>query len=81
MPIIIPPAAFDVPAIVQVAAHAPAHPAASRAAAPPARGNTTPSPGPQPLGTGEGPEIVTPPAAPISVPPPPTTNTSNGGKR
>jgi hypothetical protein len=62
MPMILPPHAFEVPAIIRVAAHGQTHPAAPRPATPPARGNTQPSPGPQPLGSGQGPEIVTPPA-------------------
>jgi hypothetical protein len=80
MPIILPPPAFDVPAIIRVASHAPAGPAAPHPASPAARGTTAPTnPGPQPLDTGQGPQVVSPPAA--KVPPPPTTTTSSGWKR
>ena len=76
MPIIIPPYAFDVPAIVRVAAHAPANPGASRLAVPAVRSKTVPSPGAQPLGTGEGPQLLSP-TSPVPPPPPPPTTTSS----
>jgi hypothetical protein len=72
MPIILPPA-FEVPAIIRVASHAPAaHPAS-----PTTRGTAVPTnPGPQPLDTGQNPEIVTPPTARVLPPPPPSTTTT-----
>ena len=79
MPIILPPPAFEVPAIIRVAAHAPAGPAASHAPAP--RGKTVPiTPGPQPLGGGQGPDIVGP-TAPVPPPPPPTTTGTSARTR
>jgi hypothetical protein len=82
MPVILPPDAFEVPAIIRVAAHAPASPATTHAPAP--RGQTVPvNPGPQPLGGGEGPAIVSPsaPVVPVSPPPPPpATTTSSSAK-
>jgi hypothetical protein len=79
MPVILPPDAFEVPAIIRVAAHAPANPAATHAPAP--RGQTVPvNPGPPPLGGGENPSIVVP-VAPVSPPPPPpATTTSSSAK-
>jgi hypothetical protein len=76
MPMILPPHAFEVPAIIRVVAHGQTHQAAPRPATPPARGNTQPSPNPQPLGTGQDPEIVAPPAVQVTPPPPPPTGTN-----
>jgi len=73
MPVVIPPGSFDVPAIVQTAAHAPGNPAAARSPASPARGAPAPRPGPQPLGGDQGPDIIGPPPSPPPPPPPPTT--------
>ncbi|MEA2757380.1 MAG: hypothetical protein QOJ54_3669 [Aliidongia sp.] len=79
MPFILPPPAFEVPAIIRVASHAPVNPAASHPAPPPARGTTVPAhPGPQPLDGVQNPQIVSPPAAKVPVP---TTTTSSGWKR
>jgi len=84
MPAILPPPAFEVPAIIRIASHAPANPAATHPVPPATRGTAAPAnPGPQPLDGIQNPEIVSPPAAqvPVPAPPPPTTNTSSGWKR
>ena len=79
MPFILPPAAFDVPAIVQIAAHAPAIPApAARPIVPALPGKAVPADGgaSPPPGGGEGPQIVGP-VAPVSQP---ATTTSSRAK-
>jgi hypothetical protein len=84
MPIILPPAAFEVPAIIQIAAHVPAVPATAPKPAP-HRTTIPPAPGPQPLDTGQNPDIVGSPAAQVPVPPPPppppSSATSSDWKR
>jgi hypothetical protein len=79
MPAILPPPFFEVPAIIRVASHAPAGPAATHPASPAVRRTAPTNPGPQPLDGAQGPQIVTPPA--VRVPPPPKTTTSSGWKR
>jgi hypothetical protein len=77
MPVIIPPAAFDVPAIVRTATHSPGNPAAARVPASPTRSAPSapaPRPGPQPLGSEENPAIV----GPSPSPPPPTASDAAG---
>ncbi|MEA2754052.1 MAG: hypothetical protein QOJ54_341, partial [Aliidongia sp.] len=65
MPVILPPPAFDVPAIIRVAAHAPANQAAIHLSVPAPRGTATlANPSPQPLSSMQGPQIVTPPHVP-----------------
>src|SRR5580658_2358026 len=74
MPVVIPPAHLDVPAIVRSAARAPAAPATVPRPATPPPGVT------RPAGGSQDPAIVAPPPSPPPPPPPPSTSTDTAAR-